>query len=141
MAEKERIIEPIFNLPVIQPESREGWFMRTFSEDHPIHYGGIETDDSFRPVDETGTVLIENAWVAGTLLAHHNAIREKSREGIELVTGYLAARRALGKMKEQFSRSSSRHNRSRNNLRTKFHKHESLGFWGKFELFQTSIFV
>jgi anaerobic glycerol-3-phosphate dehydrogenase len=35
-------------------------------------------------------------WVAGTLLAHHNAIQEKSREGIELVTGYLAAKNALG---------------------------------------------
>jgi glycerol-3-phosphate dehydrogenase subunit B len=96
VAERERIIEPIFNLPVTQPESREAWFMRMFSEDHPIHHAGIETDNSFRPVDETGTVSIENAWVAGTLLAHHNVIEEKSREGIELVTGYLAAKYALG---------------------------------------------
>jgi glycerol-3-phosphate dehydrogenase subunit B len=96
VAEKERIIEPIFNLPVIQPESPEGWFTRMFSGDHPIHYGGIETDDSFHPVDKKGARRLENVWVAGTLLAHHNAIQEKSREGIELVTGYLAAKNALG---------------------------------------------
>ena len=95
VADQKRIIEPIFNLPVVQPESREGWFKKMFPEDHPIHYAGIETDVSFRPVDTRGGVLIDNVWVAGTVLAHHNVIEEKSREGIELVTGYLAAKRAI----------------------------------------------
>jgi glycerol-3-phosphate dehydrogenase subunit B len=97
VADQERIFEPVFDLPVTQPESREAWFKRLFPEDHPIHYAGIETDASYRPVDTKGTVLIENAWVAGTILAHQNVIKEKSREGIELVTGYLAAKRALEK--------------------------------------------
>ena len=95
VATQKRIIEPVFNLPVVQPESREGWFKKMFPEDHPIHYACIETDVSFRPVDTRGGVLIDNVWVAGTVLAHHNVIEEKSREGIELVTGYLAAKRAL----------------------------------------------
>lgn len=97
VADQERIIEPIFNLPVVQPESRESWFKKTFPEDHPIHHAGIETDVSFQPVDTNGTVLIENMWVAGTILSHHNVIEEKSREGIELVTGHLAAKRAMEK--------------------------------------------
>ena len=97
VADRERIFEPIFDLPVTQPNSREDWFNRLFLENHPIHYSGIETDDSFQPVDENGNRMIENVWVAGTTLAHHNVIEEKSREGVELVTGYLAARRALEK--------------------------------------------
>jgi glycerol-3-phosphate dehydrogenase subunit B len=97
VADQERIFEPVFDLPVTQPESREAWFKRLFPEDHPIHYAGIETDASSRPVDAKGTVLIENARVAGTILAHQNVIKENSREGIELVTGYLAAKRALEK--------------------------------------------
>jgi len=33
--------------------------------------------------------------VAGSILAHHQAIEEKSREGIDIATGFLAAKRAL----------------------------------------------
>ena len=96
VADQENIFEPIFNLPVTQPESRDGWFKRLFSEDHPIHHIGIETDASLRPVDGKGTLLLENAWVAGSILAHHNLIEEKSREGIEIATGTMAAKKALG---------------------------------------------
>jgi anaerobic glycerol-3-phosphate dehydrogenase len=46
-------------------------------------------------VNEKGEVLLENVWVTGTILAHHNCIDEKSREGIEIGTGYTAAIEAL----------------------------------------------
>ncbi|OGP56633.1 MAG: hypothetical protein A2162_10625 [Deltaproteobacteria bacterium RBG_13_52_11b] len=95
VADQENIFEPTFNLPVTQPESRDGWFKRSFSEDHPIHHVGIVTDSSLRPVDGKGALLLENAWVAGSILAHHNLIEEKSREGIEIATGTMAAKWAL----------------------------------------------
>jgi len=97
-ANDERIFEPIFNLPLPQPESREGWFRKSFFSDlfHPIYQAGILTDSSFRPVDERGDHMLENVWVPGTILAHHHAIDEKSKEGIEIATGYAATIYALG---------------------------------------------
>ena len=96
-AEREKIFEPLFGLPVSQPSSRQEWFRKAFFSDqpHPVHRAGLFVDSSFRPVDETGEVLLENVRPAGTILADHNWIDEKSREGIEIATGYAAAKMAL----------------------------------------------
>ena len=97
-ANDEKVIEPIFNLPLSQPPSRKDWFEDSFFGNfpHPIHGAGILTDASFRPVDAGGDIILENVWAAGSILAHHHCVDEKSREGIEISTGYVAASRALG---------------------------------------------
>jgi glycerol-3-phosphate dehydrogenase subunit B len=96
-ADAEKIFEPTFNLPVYQPQSREGWFGDSFFSDlpHPIHQAGVLANASFQPVDGRGNLILENVWVAGSVLAHHQCIGEKSREGIEITTGYMAAKNAL----------------------------------------------
>lgn len=96
-AEMDRIVEPVFDLPVFQPGERGRWFGGRFfdPEAHPIHRSGIVTDTDLRPVDAAGRVVIANVWAAGSILAHHQAIEEKSREGIDIATGFLAAKRAL----------------------------------------------
>jgi glycerol-3-phosphate dehydrogenase subunit B len=96
-AEMDRIVEPLFHLPVSQPGSRGAWFGERFfdPEAHPIHRAGIVTDAELRPVDETGRVFLENVRAAGSILANHQAIEEQSREGIDIATGFLAAKRAL----------------------------------------------
>ena len=98
-ADAEKILEPTFNFPVHQPPSREGWFGDSFFSNlpHPIHQTGVLTNAFFQPVDEEGNLILENVWVAGSVLAHHQCIGEKSREGIEISTGYMAAKRALEK--------------------------------------------
>lgn len=90
----ENVFEPIFDLPVHQPKSREDWFGKEFFTDpaHLIHRAGILIDSFFRPVDEIGELILENLRVAGSILAHHDSIDEKSREGIEIATGYMAAK-------------------------------------------------
>jgi len=95
IADRLRILEPIFNLPVAQPGSQEKWFEGSFFDEHPIHRAGILTDVTLRPVDERGNLSFENVWVAGTILSGHHYLHEKSREGIEIVTGYWAARNAM----------------------------------------------
>jgi glycerol-3-phosphate dehydrogenase subunit B len=97
VASDERIDEPIFTLPVAQPKSREDWFRKSFLNylPHPVHEAGILTDASFRPTDENGNPILENVWAAGSILARHHCIDEKSREGIEIATGYAAAKEAL----------------------------------------------
>jgi len=42
-----------------------------------------------------GRVVLANLRAAGSILAHHQAIEEKSREGIDIATGFLAAKKAL----------------------------------------------
>ncbi len=96
-AEMDRIIEPVFNIPVFQPGERGQWFGERFfdPEAHPIHRAGVVTDADLCPVDAAGRVVLANVWAAGSILAHHQAIEEKSREGIDIATGFLAAKRAL----------------------------------------------
>ncbi len=96
-ADDEKVFEPIFDLPLSQPRSREDWFTDSFFSDllHPIHEAGILTDASLQPVDAGGNMILENLWAAGSILAHHHCIDEKSREGIEISTGYAAAKNAL----------------------------------------------
>jgi glycerol-3-phosphate dehydrogenase subunit B len=96
-AEMDRIVEPLFHLPVSQPAARRDWFRERFfqAEEHPIHAAGIVTDRSLRPLGEEGTVLLTNVRVAGSILANHQAIAEHSREGISIATGYRAAQEAL----------------------------------------------
>jgi glycerol-3-phosphate dehydrogenase subunit B len=93
----EKVFEPIFNLPLSQPPFREDWFRNSFFSGlpHPIHDAGILTGASFQPVDGSGGMILENVWVAGSILAHHHSIDEKSKEGIEISTGYIAAKNAL----------------------------------------------
>ena len=97
-ADAEKVFEPIFNLPLSKPVSRENWFRSSFFDNlpHPIHEAGILTDGCFQPVDGSGDTISENVWAAGSILAHHYSIDEKSREGIEIATGYAAAKNALG---------------------------------------------
>lgn len=96
-ADMERMIEPVFDLPLFQPGERGKWFGERFfdPEAHPIHRAGVVTDADLRPVDGLGRVVLANVRAAGSILAHHQAIEEKSREGIDIATGYLAATRAL----------------------------------------------
>lgn len=97
LAREDRIVETVFDLPLFQPESRDLWFQKSFLSEHlnPVHHAGVMTDTSLHPVDAQGERLLHNVWVAGTILAHHHCIGNKSREGIELATGWMAARRAL----------------------------------------------
>ena len=98
-ADHETIFESIFNLPLSQPPLREDWFRNSFFGDlpHPIYRAGILTNASFQPVDERGSLVLENVRGAGSILAYHHAIDEKSREGIEIATGYMAAKHVLEK--------------------------------------------
>jgi glycerol-3-phosphate dehydrogenase subunit B len=92
ISDQNRLWEPLFNLPVCQPPARRDWFQRHFFSPlpHPIHEAGIRTDQSLRPIDDQGGVMLENVRVAGSLLAHHNPSLELSREGLALATGYWA---------------------------------------------------
>jgi len=84
------VIEPIFNLPVFQPENRELWHGdRLFEPDgHAINQAGLETDDMMRPLDADGNPAFENLFAAGIILAHQDWARMKCGSGLSLATAY-----------------------------------------------------
>ncbi|RPJ00547.1 MAG: anaerobic glycerol-3-phosphate dehydrogenase subunit B, partial [Deltaproteobacteria bacterium] len=96
-AHGDRIVEPLFKIPVAQPRSKGDWFQYEFlgPEGHPINKAGIRTDSRLRPLDEEGRVLIENLFAAGSILGHHDPMWEKSSGGVDISTGYKAVRNLM----------------------------------------------
>lgn len=83
--------EVIFDLPLNVPENRLAWFRRDFMDDrgHPIYRTGIVVNEQFQPANGDGRARYQNLFAAGTTLAHCEAIRERSFDGIALATGYV----------------------------------------------------
>ncbi len=55
------------------------------------------TDTRLNPMDENGRVVLQNLFVAGSALGHHDPTREKSGTGVMIATGYKAVRNLLEK--------------------------------------------
>lgn len=92
VADGKKVREPVFGIPVVQPETRSGWFGKQFFDKrgHGLSRAGIETDPFQRPLDEYGYALYSRLFAAGSILAHQNWTREKSGSGIALATAYQA---------------------------------------------------
>lgn len=84
--------ETVFNLPLSLPANRGQWFRPEFLDrtGHPIFHSGVQVNESWQPVDNTGAICYGNLWAAGNLLAHADTIRTRSHEGLALVTGAAA---------------------------------------------------
>jgi glycerol-3-phosphate dehydrogenase subunit B len=91
-ADRTRIRETVFNLPVYQPASRDKWHRQEFLDPrgHPIHRAGLETDSSFRPLDLSGAPAFNNLFSVGSILAHQDWIRMKCGSGLAISTAYKA---------------------------------------------------
>ncbi len=88
------VSEPIFNLPVFQPEDRELWHGDRLLEagGHAINQSGLETDDMMRPLDAGGNPAFENLFAAGIILAHQDWARMKCGSGLSVATAYAAVK-------------------------------------------------
>jgi glycerol-3-phosphate dehydrogenase subunit B len=88
------IKEPIFDLPVTQPEHRKCWHMDRFfdSGGHPVNMAGLETDSKLRPLNGNGNPKHELLFAAGSILAHHDGNRMKCGSGVSVATAYGAVK-------------------------------------------------
>jgi len=87
-----RVRETVLGLPVAGvPAAGEPRFLPGYLDSHPLARAGIAVDESFSPVDGDGTVVYDNVYAAGALLAGAEPWREKSGDGLSLATGYRAA--------------------------------------------------
>ncbi|MCK4766794.1 MAG: glycerol-3-phosphate dehydrogenase subunit GlpB [Desulfobacula sp.] len=91
-AQRGRIQETVFNLPVYQPDERSLWHHLDFFEKqgHLINTAGVETDSVFRPVDTHGAIIYENLYAIGTILAHNDWVRLKSGSGVSALSAFTA---------------------------------------------------
>ena len=91
-ADRNRIRESVFDLPVYQPRDRNGWHRENFldSRGHPVNRAGVETDDSFRPLDSSGRPAFETLFAAGSILSHQDWMRMKCGSGLAISTAYAA---------------------------------------------------
>ncbi len=91
-AERMGIRETVFNLPVYQPENRTYWHNPNFlaRSGHAINTAGLEIDDSFHPLDQSGHPAFPSLFAAGSILAHQDWIRMKCGAGLSIATAYAA---------------------------------------------------
>jgi glycerol-3-phosphate dehydrogenase subunit B len=85
--------EVIFDLPLAAVPERSRWFDPEFLSlrGHPVYRAGIAVNKRLQPLDAADGVIYTNLYVAGTTLAHCDALRERSFEGVALSTGFVAA--------------------------------------------------
>jgi glycerol-3-phosphate dehydrogenase subunit B len=95
-ADRGRVRESLFDLPVFQPPARDGWHREEFLDPrgHPVNAAGIETDEAFRPLAGAGRVRHHRLFAAGSILAHQDWMRTKCGAGIALATARAAVRHA-----------------------------------------------
>lgn len=89
-ADRTRIHETIFDLPVYQPESRHDWHQRDFldSRGHLINQVGLAIDDAFRPLADSGGPAFETLFAAGSILAYNDWKRLKCGAGLAIATAF-----------------------------------------------------
>jgi glycerol-3-phosphate dehydrogenase subunit B len=90
VAERKGIRETVFNLPVHQPRDRKNWHRLDplDSRGHAVNRAGLEIDDQFRPVDNSGHPAFRNLFAAGSILAHQDWMRMKCGSGLAIATAY-----------------------------------------------------
>ncbi|MBW1782581.1 MAG: glycerol-3-phosphate dehydrogenase subunit GlpB [Deltaproteobacteria bacterium] len=91
-ADRHRIRETLFNLPVTQPPHRSEWHRKDFLArgGHPVNRSGLEIDPLFRPLNAAGEPAFERLFAAGSILAHQDWMRMKCGSGIAISTAYAA---------------------------------------------------
>ena len=91
-ADRHRIHEAVFDLPVTQPESRELWHRTAFfdPQGHEVNQAGLETDAFLRPLSADGNPFHPRLHAAGAILAHQDWMRMKCGAGLAIATAYKA---------------------------------------------------
>lgn len=87
-----KLEEAVLGLPLAgAPDPDDERFDADYFASHALNRSGVAVDDSWRPVGASGELLYANLRVAGASLAGAEPWKEKSGNGISLVTGYAAA--------------------------------------------------
>jgi glycerol-3-phosphate dehydrogenase subunit B len=102
-ADRRGVRESLFDLPVHQPEGRDGWHRQDFFDPkgHPVNRAGLEIDDSFRVLAASGRPAHAHLFAAGSILAHQDWVRMKCGAGLAIATAYGAVQGAVKALKAE----------------------------------------
>ena len=91
-ASRSKIREPLFDLPVTQPDNREDWHKSDLfdPEGHRANLAGIQTDSAFRPLDTHGNPIYRGLYAVGSILANADWMRFKCGGGLCISSAYRA---------------------------------------------------
>jgi glycerol-3-phosphate dehydrogenase subunit B len=91
-ADRKCVREAIFDLPVYQPKDRTQWHRLDFLDPggHPLNEAGLDVDDTFRPLENSGRPAYDTLFCAGSILAHQDWMRMKCGSGLAIATAYAA---------------------------------------------------
>jgi glycerol-3-phosphate dehydrogenase subunit B len=89
-SDRERVYEPIFDLPIPQPSDRYDWFEDSAFDDHPFARFGVSIDRETRPLGSEDDPAFDNLRAAGSVVGGYDFAAEKSGAGVSLATGYAA---------------------------------------------------
>jgi len=89
-ADRQRIKETIFDLPIDQPDTRAEWHRRNMLDPngHPVNRAGLEIDDAFRPLNRSHRPAFRTLFAAGSILAHNDWKRLKCGAGLAIATAF-----------------------------------------------------
>lgn len=96
-ANRQGMTEPLFNIPVVQPRTRDEWHGPDFfgPQGHPANMAGIEVDSRLRPLGD-GAPVHRNLFAAGAILAHQDWMRMKCGAGLAIATAFKAVKELTG---------------------------------------------
>lgn len=95
VADRDKIVEPIFAADVYCAEQRNDWYNRNMFEAQPYESFGVLTDSQFRML--RNGEAIENLYVCGAGISHFNALTEGSGAGVSMLTALSVAENILKK--------------------------------------------
>lgn len=90
-----KVTERVFGLPISGADG-ELFHGDYWGADQPAFLAGVSVDDQMRPVGPDGAPVYDNLYAAGGILAGATRWREKSGEGIAVVSAVRAADSILG---------------------------------------------
>lgn len=93
VATPEKLYDPIFGLDIDGDLDRKKWFDEQIFNDQPFMHYGVKTDEEFRALMKGEA--IKNLYVAGSVLAGANPLKEGSGAGIALLTSLHVAEQIL----------------------------------------------
>ncbi len=78
--------EPIFGLPVLAPSDRHQWFTQKFTGGQPVAEAGVRVNARMNPVQDDGSVIAENLFIAGAQLAGFSWTDGRTGGGVALAS-------------------------------------------------------
>jgi glycerol-3-phosphate dehydrogenase subunit B len=105
-AERTRIRETLFDLPVRQPADRSHWHRKDLLHltGHPVNRAGLATDRRFRPVAPDGMPVHDNLFAVGSILADQDWMRQKCGSGLAIATAFGAVRGATAALSQDHTK-------------------------------------